>query len=248
MTKTLPKTEQIYPYHTTIDEMSTSDAFDLMLKDQSKVIEIINREKLNIVYVINEMYKHLERNKNGRLIYCGAGTSGRIAVQDGAELNPTFGWKSKQFNFLIAGGEKALSKSIENAEDNKDLAHEMFKKVSVTNKDIIICLAASGNTPFTNEILKLASKKGALTLAISNNPDGKILMNSKMNLILDTEQEVVAGSTRLKAGTSQKICLNIISTLLMTKLGKVKNGMMIELIANNEKLVQRKKIINKILS
>ncbi len=248
MTKSLPKTEQIYPYHTTIDMMTTSEAFDLMLEDQSTVINVLKSIKTSIVDVIDIIYKHIKKHEDSRLIYCGAGSSGRIAVQDGAELNPTFGWDDNKFDFLIAGGEKALSKSIENAEDNKLDAIRMFKKMKISKKDVVICLAASGNTIFTNEIVKLSKRKGAFTLAISNNPDGIILSNCTMHLILDTKEEVVAGSTRLKAGTAQKICLNIISTLLMTKFGKVKDGMMIEMIARNKKLLKRKKIISSIIN
>ena len=140
-------------------------------------------------------------------------------------------------------GEKISLKSIENAEDDEIKASKEVERLNVNEKDILIGVAASGNTPFTCRALKDASNKGALTVAISNNPYGKILENCTYKIILETNEEMIAGSTRLKAGTSQKICLNLISSMLMIKLGKVKKGRMISLVANNKKLKLRKESI-----
>ena len=195
-----------------------------MLNDQKRVYHAIKESEKNFIEVIEFLTSHLTKNKKGRLIYCGAGTSGRIAVQDGVELFPTFGWPSSRVDYIIAGGKEALLKSIENSEDDLDRARYNFKKKNIKSKDFIICLAASGNTPFTNEIIKLAVKNNVKCLAISNNPEGLITKKADFKIILDTQQEVVAGSTRLKAGSAQKLCLNIISTIVMTKLGNVKDG------------------------
>ena len=180
------------------------------------------------------------------MIYAGAGTSGRIGVQDGVELLPTFGWPKKRLDFIIAGGNIAILKSIENAEDDVSQATDTILKKSVSSEDVVIALAASGNTPvFTCKVLEEASKKGALTVGISNNPNGNLLKFANSKIILDTKEEIIAGSTRLKAGTAQKICLNIISSMVMTKMGRVKNGIMSHMIPVNEKLRQRKSRINK---
>jgi len=241
-------TELLYPSNMQIDEMSMVEAFKFMLNDQSKVISVINEVMDDIIKVIYEIIEHLKKNQSARLIYCGAGTSGRIAVQDGVELTPTFGWPKSQTEFLLAGGKKAFVESIEGAEDDTNLPKILIDKKDINSKDIVIGLAASGNTEFTNEILKFSSLRKALTIAISNNPNGLILNNAKYKIVLNTKEEVIAGSTRLKAGTAQKVCLNIISTLVMTQLGRVKKGMMINMIPKNKKLRQRAKIIKHILS
>ena len=240
-------TELLYPSNMQIDKMNLVDAFKFMLNDQSKVISIINTSMQDILKVIEKVVEHIKKNKSTRLIYCGAGTSGRIAVQDGVELTPTFGWPKSKIDFLLAGGEKALIESIEGAEDDIVSPKILINKKKINSNDIVFGLAASGDTKFTNEILKYSSLNKALTIAISNNPKGLILNNAKLKIILNTKEEVVAGSTRLKAGTAQKVCLNIISTLVMTQLGGVKKGMMVNMIPTNKKLKHRAKIIKKTL-
>ena len=145
----------------------------------------------------------------------------------------------KRVDFLIAGGFDALLKSIENAEDNLNNASENFKDLKINRKDVVIGIAASGNTPYTCRVLELSQKVNALTVAISNNKFGNLFLHSDFQLFLDTRQEILAGSTRLKAGTAQKICLNIISTMIMTKLGFVKKGMMVNMVPMNDKLKKR---------
>lgn len=239
MIKNIPKTERIYKKSKPIDSLSSAEAISLMIKEHRDASLHVKKAANSIEIATNKIHQHLHSNPKGRLIYVGAGTSGRIGVQDGVELLPTFGWPSSRVDFMIAGGKKALLRSIENSEDDSNQAKEFFEKKKINLNDIVIGIAASGNTPFTNEILKLSFKNKIKTVAISNNPDGKILKKADFKIILDTKEEVVAGSTRLKAGTAQKICLNIISTLLMTNLGKVKNGMMVNLIPNNKKLKER---------
>jgi len=239
MNSKLPITEKPYPSEIKIDDLSVDDSINLMIEDQGQALIAIKKSKKHIMNVINSIVTRLNKYIQGRLIYCGAGTSGRIGVQDAVELIPTFGWNEKRLDFIIAGGEKALVKSVEFAEDSVEDAHDIVKKKEINHKDIVIGLAASGNTIFTKEVLKISQKNGALTVGISNNPIGNILKYSIHKIVLDTKEELVAGSTRLKAGTAQKICLNIISTIVMTKLGYVKDGHMINLKPNNQKLKER---------
>ena len=236
-------TELLKSDNLTIDKLSIKEALTLMINDQMSAFDTLSNQINQFHKVIEMLFKHFKKYSNARLIYCGSGTSARIGVQDGVELYPTFGWAKNKVDFIIAGGSKALTSSIENSEDDIISARHMVSKLKVNSKDVLIGLAASGNTPFTYEALRTAKEKKAKIIVISNNPDGIILKLSRYKIILNTKEEVVAGSTRLKAATAQKICLNLISTILMTKLGFVKNGYMINLVPNNEKLRNRKKII-----
>lgn len=145
-------TELIYPSKLQIDELNLVEGFKHMLDDQSQVISIINNSIDDIIKVIEKITEHILLNKNARLIYCGAGTSGRIAVQDGVELTPTFGWPKSRVDFLLAGGNQALIESIEGAEDDKITPKILIEKKKINSKDILIGLAASGNTHFTNQV------------------------------------------------------------------------------------------------
>ena len=165
-------------------------------------------------------------------------------MQDGVELYPTFGWPQERVNFLIAGGKEALLRPIENAEDEIRFSKQQLEKLKVNSDDVIIGIAASGNTPFTNNIIELSRKRGALTIGIANNPEGIILKTSELGIFLNTKGELIAGSTRLKAGTSQKICLNTISTFVMIKMKRVRDGQMTHLVATNQKLRERKNRIS----
>lgn len=246
MNNNIPDTEKLYLKSKPIDQLSLTEALKLIISEQKNAIKILENQLDNIKDIINQIYDKIILNPKGRLIYVGAGTSGRIAVQDGSELYPTFGWPKKKFDFIIAGKIKSLYQSIENAEDDIKEAKKQFSLKKINNCDIVIGLAASGNTPFTCEVLKQSKKIKALVIAITNNQYGKIIEHSDLSIFLNTGPEVVAGSTRMKAGTCQKICLNLISTLLMIKLGCVKNGQMINLVPNNEKLRKRIKIIKNI--
>ena len=244
----LPPTEIIEIEKIKIDHLEMSDAILKMLQNQQKAFSAIKKVINEIGKVVEITYEHLCKSKNGRLVYVGAGTSGRIAVQDGAELNPTFSWPYNRLAFVIAGGKEALLKSVENAEDDVEGSNLSIKKLNINDKDVIIALAASGNTPFTCNFVKKAKEKKALTIGISNNANGMLTKYSDLKIVLDTGAEVIAGSTRLKAGTSQKICLNIISTMLMIKFKRVKNGYMSHLKATNKKLRDRQKRIKSILN
>lgn len=239
------KTELPFKKSKPIDFLKSYEAIELMIQEQIAGLSIFYHQINNINDIINKMYEHLIEHKNGRIIYCGAGTSGRIGVQDGAELYPTFGWPKKRFDFIIAGGKNALTNSIEGSEDNLKDAKKQISKVDIKHEDVLLGITASGSTPFTCYVTDIAKKSKALTISISNNKNSKISKISDLNLILITEEEVIAGSTRLKAGTTQKVALNIISSLLMTKFGLVKHGLMRNMRPLNKKLKERKKFIDK---
>jgi len=232
-------------HNKTIDQITIEEALKLMVKDHKLAVNEVEKNLCVFKKVINAIFDRLKSSKNGRLIYCGAGTSGRIGVQDGVELYPTFGWPRDRVCFLIAGGEKALLRSIENAEDDIEQAIKDVDKINVNKLDVVICIAASGSTKFTKTVLQESKKRNALTVAIINNPKGTINNIADFTLLLDTGEEVIKGSSRLKAGTSQKVSLNIISTMLMTLFGSVREGEMINMIPTNEKLEKRKKRIQK---
>jgi N-acetylmuramic acid 6-phosphate etherase len=179
----------------------------------------------------------------GRLVYVGAGTSGRIGVQDGAELPPTFNWSDEKVVFLMAGGEGALLKAVENAEDMVDDGIGRIRGADVGPNDVVIGVAASGTTPFTVAALREATSRGAMTIGISNNPDTPVLSASTHPILVETGEEVVAGSTRMKAGTAQKVVLNLLSTLVMIRLGRVYRGLMVHMRATNAKLRRRSEIM-----
>jgi N-acetylmuramic acid 6-phosphate etherase len=241
-------TEMQPPKNLWIDKMSLDKATKLMLENQSEAISAVRKCLPDINKAINKIFKCLKQNHKSRLFFAGAGTSARIAVQDAVELYPTFGWPKERIAFMIAGGEKAILSSVEGAEDNTMYAHTVGKELKVSKSDILIALAASGNTPFTLECIRYFKEKKALTFAISNNKKGKMLKIANNSLLLDTGYEMIAGSTRLKAATAQKICLNIISSMLMTKLGFVKNGLMTHFIPSNKKLILRKKKFLKLIN
>jgi len=241
----LPPTELKSNNHEDIDKMDNSSRFDLMINSNNEAIKSVEQAKDSIEEVINQILKRLNNSNIGRIIYCGAGTSARIGVQDGSELYPTFGWPHNRLDFIIAGGDIALLRAVEKSEDNINEAISKVKGININHSDVVIGLAASGNTPFTCQVLKESRSRGALTIGIFNNKNGLLNKISNFSIILNTGSEVVTGSTRLKAGTAQKVCLNIISTLLMIKMGRVKNGYMSHMLVTNEKLRQRQIRINK---
>ena len=240
MTNHISKTELLYKKSKPIDHLSVGKGIALMVKEQKDAAMAVKNVTVSLEVAINQIYERLMLHNKGRLIYAGAGTSGRIGVQDGVELLPTFNWPDSRLDYIIAGGNKAILKAVENAEDDVLAAKQAVSKKFINSNDVVIGLAASGNTPFTCKVLEEADKKGALTIAISNNPNGDILKFGQVQIILDTKEEVISGSTRLKAGTAQKICLNIISSMVMIKMGRVKNGIMSHMVPTNDKLRNRK--------
>ena len=208
-----------------------------MIEGQFAAVSAVRAARSAIEAAVAAMEPRLK--DRGRLIYVGAGTSGRLAVQDGAELMPTFSWPADRLLLLIAGGQKALIKAIEGAEDEGEQAIADVKRNQVSGDDVLIAVAASGTTPFTLAAMRQAKAQGALTIGIANNQATPILNESDHPIFLDTGSEPIAGSTRMKAGTAQRIALNLLSSLLMIRLGRVYEGMMVDVQATNEKLIRR---------
>ena len=230
-------TERSSPRYSSIDVWDAEDIAETIVESQFAAVAAVYAVRKQIASAAVAMQARLE--DRGRLIYAGAGTSGRLAVQDGAELAPTFGWPDDRLLLIIAGGEEALLRSVEGAEDDAEGGTRLIAQHAVTAQDVLIAVAASGATRFTLACLREAKRCGALTLGIANNGASPILDEADHPIFLDTGSEPIAGSTRLKAGTAQKVALNTLSTLLMTLLGKVYRGLMVDVRAVNEKLVKR---------
>jgi N-acetylmuramic acid 6-phosphate etherase len=176
---------------------------------------------------------------SGRLVYAGAGTSGRLAVLDGVELEPTFGWSRDRLIYAIAGGMEALQGSVEKAEDDEESARSVVSSAKLDDNDVVIGVSASGTTPFTVAAVCEARSAGALTIALSGKAESALLACAAHSIVLDTGDEPIAGSTRMKAGTAQKIALNLLSTSIMIRLGRVYDGLMVDMRVSNRKLRAR---------
>lgn len=224
-----------------LDALSAEDGFDLMLKSQSAAVEAVRRAKDSLLNAANHAAAILASTTNGRIIYAGAGTSARIGVQDGAELSPTFGWPASRLAFLIAGGSKALLHAQEGAEDKTDDAAESFMMLEPppTQQDVLIVLSASGQTPYAMSTAHAAQTAGVVSIGITNVPNAKLLETVTYPILIDSGPEALPGSTRLAAGTAQKIVLNILSTSIMVQLGHVQGGLMVDMTPTNEKLRRR---------
>lgn len=234
-------TERLSPRYTDIDEWQPSDVLDAMIEGQLAAVAAVRAARASLEEAALAMEARLR--DHGRIVYAGAGSSGRLAVQDGAELMPTFGWPMERLLLLMAGGEAALHRAIEGAEDEADRAAELTRQHGIDRNDILIAVAASGTTPFTLGCLREAKARGALTIGIANNRDTPILIEADCPVLLETGPEPIAGSTRMNAGTAQRIALNLISSLVMVRLGRVYRGLMVDVQATNKKLVQRSELM-----
>jgi N-acetylmuramic acid 6-phosphate etherase len=233
----MSSTETLNPRFAEIDSWPLTEAVEAMLEGQMAAIAAIKSQTSEIAAAAETAAERLQRG--GRLIYAGAGTSGRVAVQDGVELSPTFGWPAERLAYLIAGGMGALLQSAEGAEDDAQTARAEVLALGVTDRDVMIGVAASGRTPFTIAAVTTACENGALTIAIANNPGTALLTAAHHPLVAETGSEAIAGSTRMKAGTAQKAILNLLSTAIMLKLGRVYRGLMVDMVISNEKLLYR---------
>ena len=231
------KTEESSPRYSSIDLWEPADVLESLIEGQFSAVAAVRAALPAIRSAAIAMEARLR--ERGRLVYAGAGTSGRLAVQDGAELTPTFGWPNDRLLLLIAGGRDALLQSVEGAEDDIVHARQLIGQHGIDDDDVLVAVAASGTTPFTLACLRESQTRGALTIGIANNQSTPILEESHHPIFLDTGPEPIAGSTRLKAGTAQKITLNGLSSLLMILLGRVYRGLMVEVRVSNEKLVRR---------
>lgn len=230
-------TEDINTRYADLDLWSTAEGVKALHEGQVEAVAAIDPALPAIAAAVDAAVPRLKRG--GRLIYVGAGTSARIGVQDGAELYPTFSWPRDQVAFVIAGGEGALLRAVENAEDIGPNGATSIADLAAGADDVVIGLAASGNTPFTVAAITEARTRGALTIGVANNPGSKLLSACEHPILVETGPEAPAGSTRMKAGTAQKIVLNLFSTMAMVRLGKVYRGLMVHMQPTNEKLRRR---------
>ena len=222
-----------------LDQLDDPAALEVMLQDHGRAIDAVRSSMAQVETAVTAIVERLRANDSARIIYAGAGASIRIAVQDGVELLPTFDWPRERVAYLVAGGDRALIESVEDAEDDEGAARMMVRDHAIGRQDVVLALAASGRTSFTCTILAESKKVGALAIGIANNPDVPLLTDADIAIPLLTGGEALAGSTRLKAATAQKICLNMISTLVMTRLGRVRDGKMIAMRPTNAKLRDR---------
>ncbi|HUF46036.1 MAG TPA: N-acetylmuramic acid 6-phosphate etherase [Aestuariivirgaceae bacterium] len=235
------ETERPSPRYAAIDAWLPADILDAMIEGQFSAVAAVRAARGPIEQAAIALEQRLRAG--GRLIYAGSGTSGRLAAQDGAELLPTFGWPAERVIVLMAGGHEALLKAIEGAEDDTGEAVRLVRHHGIGAEDGLIAVAASGTTPFTVACLEQAKAQGALTVAIANNARTALLDAGDHAIWLDTGPEPIAGSTRIKAGTAQRIALGLISSLVMIRLGKVHAGLMVDVQATNAKLVRRSETI-----
>ncbi|HEY8071860.1 MAG TPA: N-acetylmuramic acid 6-phosphate etherase [Methylocystis sp.] len=231
------ETERQSPRNAKIDLWEPGEILEAMIEGQFSAVAAVRAARP----AIERAGLAIERRLRGpgRLVYVGAGTSGRLAAQDGAELMPTFGWPHDRLLLLIAGGENALLRAVEGAEDQDQQAIELVRANEIGGSDVTIAVAASGTTPFTLACLREAKKRGSLTIGVANNRGTPLLQEADHSIFLETGPEPIAGSTRMKAGTAQRITLILLSSLVMILLGRVYDGLMVDVQASNKKLVRR---------
>ena len=232
-----PRTEQVDHRYADLDVLDERNLLERLLNDQETAISAVRASLGDLSLAVSAASERLGRG--GRLVYVGAGTSGRLGMIDAAELPPTFGWPRERAVNLTAGGSEAFFRAVENAEDDREAAERDYRRAKVHPHDVVIAVAASGTTPYVLRVLELARAAGALTIGIANNAATPLLRGAEHAVLLDTGPEVLSGSTRLKAGTAQKIALNLFSTAVMVRLGKVYQNLMVDLVATNTKLVNR---------
>src|SRR6201995_785056 len=230
-------TEEVDPRFADLDAWPLTSAMEAMWEGQLAAVAAIGHA-LPAITAATEAAKTALGHR-GRIVYVGAGTSGRVAVQDGAELTPTFAWPSERLHFIVAGGDSAFVTSIEGAEDDVEDAIAQIDAAQLTPHDVVIAVAASGTTPFTVAALQKADAFGAVTIGVANNPGTALLTSAKFPILIETGRELIAGSTRMKAGTAQKVVLNLISSGIMLRLGRVYCGMMVNMPPTNAKLKRR---------
>ncbi|MCM3194033.1 N-acetylmuramic acid 6-phosphate etherase [Priestia megaterium] len=234
-------TEKRNPQTLNIDELSSLEIVKKINEEDHQVPQAINKVLPVIALLVDEIVSAFKQG--GRLIYIGAGTSGRLGVLDASECVPTFGTPAEQVIGIIAGGDKALRHALEGAEDNKKQAIEDLKAINLSNKDILVGIAASGRTPYTLSALAYANSLGAVTGCVVNSPQSPMEQEAKYAIVAESGPEVVTGSTRMKAGTAQKLVLNMLTTASMIQIGKVYSNLMVDVQPTNDKLVQRAKNI-----
>lgn len=231
------RTEAPHPLHEGLDTYAPAELVQAFIGDQQFAAQAVLTAAPQIAAVVEAALPRLQRG--GRLVYVGAGTSGRLGMLDSVELLPTFSWPGERSRAVLAGGNGALFQSVEGAEDNPIQGAADLGALSPAPDDVVLLITASGTTPYVLGALQAAREAGALVVGIVNNPGTPVAERAELAVVLDTGEELVSGSTRLKAGTAQKIALNTISSALMVRMNKVYGNLMVDLRATNAKLQQR---------
>jgi N-acetylmuramic acid 6-phosphate etherase len=234
-------TEKISPRYVELDSWTSGEMIAAMYESQLGAAAAVRTAIDTIATAVDAAVPALRRG--GRIVYVGAGTSGRIGVQDGSELPPTYNWPADRVVFAMAGGLGALVSSAEDAEDHESNGAKAMAEAKVGPDDVVLGIAASGTTPYTIGALRAASAAGAVTIAVASNPGAPLFDVARHRILVETGEEVIAGSTRMKAGTAQKIVLNLFSTAVMVKLNRVYRGLMVHMRARNAKLRRRAAMI-----
>lgn len=230
-------TEKVNKRSTNIDVCSTNEILHIINDEDKTVPMAVEKEIPNIEKAIDAIAERMK--KGGRLFYVGAGTSGRIGILDASECPPTFGTDPSLVEGIIAGGHTAIFKAVEGAEDSMELGKNEIIKRNINSNDSVVGITASGRTPYVIGAIREAKKAGAVTIALSNNDASKVKNEADIAITPIVGPEVLTGSTRMKSGTSQKLVLNMITTTVMIKLGKVYGNLMVDLQPTNEKLIDR---------
>lgn len=220
-----------------IDQVSTLEMVTLINQEDQKVAQAIEKVLPQIATAIDAAAERFK--KGGRLIYCGAGTSGRLGALDAIELTPTYSVSPERAFGILAGGEKAMYQAIEGAEDSKELAIEDLTQHQLTARDVVIAIAASGRTPYAVSAIEYGKKVGALTISVTCNNQSPMNQLAEIGIAPIVGPEVITGSTRMKAGSAQKMVLNMFSTGIMVKVGNIYQNLMVNVQPTNEKLIQR---------
>lgn len=231
------KTETPSTQHTELDLYPVPALVDVFIDDQALAAQAVKAAAASISAAVTAMAPRIAAG--GRLIYVGAGTSGRLGILDSVELYPTFSWPHERALALLAGGLGAMFEAVEGAEDDRHKGAAELRLLCPTHNDVVLLIAASGTTPYVLSAQQAARALGALTIGIANNPGTPLLSGAEIGICLDTGAEIISGSTRLKAGTAQKIALNTLSSALMVRLHKVYGNLMVDLHATNAKLSTR---------
>ena len=231
------KTETPSTEHAQLDQYATPELVGALVDDQLVAVNAVRAAAPSIAKAVEAALPRIQAG--GRLIYVGAGTSGRLGVLDSVELYPTFSWPNERALALLAGGADAMYMAVEGAEDDLEQGGIDLLRVAPKENDVVLLLAASGRTPYVLGALRAARAAGALAIGFANNVDAPVANEADIGITLDTGCEIISGSTRLKAGTSQKIALNTFSSALMVRLNKVYGNLMVDLKPTNAKLVQR---------
>jgi N-acetylmuramic acid 6-phosphate etherase len=234
-------TEKISQRYVELDSWSSGEMIAAMYEGQLAAAAAVRGALPAITAAVDAAVPALRRG--GRIVYVGAGTSGRIGVQDGTELPPTYDWPADRVVFAMAGGLGALVQSAEGAEDDEATGTRAMAEAKIGPDDVVLGIAASGTTPYTIGALRAATAAGAVTIAIANNPGAPLFEAAGHRILVETGAEVIAGSTRMKAGTAHKIVLNLFSTAVMVRLGRVYRGLMVDMRARNAKLKRRAAVI-----